>query len=104
MSRANAKNRIKKDIISCSIEESLKRDLEEAMRQTGASKAEINRRALKQYMSTGQNQAKVMINAVMLLQTINDLKEVIPQEEFDEMQKYMGNIMLIMGGKDNGSF
>lgn len=94
------KTKPKKVIKTCSMDEELCKKMKEISADTGASDSEIMRRAIKKFADDGQEEAMVMFNVVKLIQTINELREVIPEEQCAKLQHFTGNIMKIKGGKN----
>lgn len=59
----------------------------------------MGRIAFGQLLEEGCNEPIVMLQLIELTQKINDLQEIIPKKKYDSIQKNIGNIMKIKGGK-----
>ena len=92
-----------KTIMSCSIDQVLMQEVKSISERTGASKSELMRRAIRNFCSEGQDDALVMFNMVCLIQSINEAKEFMPQEQHEKFTHYTENIMRIKGGHGNDS-
>ena len=99
---ANKKNKSKKVIRSCSLEEELDLQIRAMSAETGASGTELIRRAVKSYMDDGQEDAMLMFYIVNLVEAVNEMKNDIPQEHYTKLQHCTENIIKIKGGKDDG--
>lgn len=95
--RKNAKTSNKKRL-----DEELEKALSELAEEVGTTKAELRRRAVKTFLSNGQDEAIAVCRIVMLQQTINELKDTIPEKEYGKMQECMAFIMKNKGGNSYG--
>lgn len=92
-----------KTTLSCIVEKNLKDEITARAKAQGSSVSEWQRRALRNGLSTGMDDAVAMCAIIELQQTINDLKSGIPKEEYEKMQECMALIMKAKGGNRNGS-
>jgi len=89
----------KVNTVVCTVDEELHGAIKTIMEDTGATKAEVTRRALKKFINDGQDEALVMMNVVQIIQTLNSLEEIIPEKDYKKLESYTANIMKIKGGK-----
>ena len=82
-----------------SVSQDLDEEIKQIVTESGVSKSELGRRALKQVLDSGKDEAQVMLNFVMLTQTVNDIQDKISKSDYEQLQQYIGNIMQIKGGK-----
>lgn len=82
-----------------SVSQDLDEEIKQIVTESGVSKSELGRRALRQFLDSGKDEAQVMLNFVMLTQTVNEIRDKIPVENYEQLQQYIGNIMQIKGGK-----
>lgn len=97
------RNQTKKCISTYSMDVSMRQELEEVSNRTGVKMGELNRRAMRQFLDGNCDETQVMLNFILLAQTIQDIKENIDQHEYERMEQYIENIMTIKGGNANGS-
>lgn len=79
-------NRSKKKIYTYSVDESMSVEIENYATQTGAKKSEMSRRAMRDYLDGGADDAAVMLNLVLLTQVVNELKDSMEKEKFESIQ------------------
>lgn len=104
MAEKNQKNKPKKCIMTFGIEDDLKCRLEGVASETGASKSELGRRAVKEFLEGGCNDGQIILNITLLTQHIQDLKGSIAEKDYQLIQQYINNIMRLKGGNGYGSF
>lgn len=76
-----------------------KEELKNIAREHKTSLSGLARMAIKRYEEDGCNEPIVYVQFVHLTQKINDLKDEIPEEDYNQIQKFIGNIMIAKGGK-----
>ena len=91
-------------MLGCMLDKELNKKLENVSLETGSTKAEITRRALRQFMVDGQDEAIIMLNLLKHVQMVRDMKDTLPKEQYDELMKYSNNILSIKGGDLHGYF
>lgn len=89
----------KKSVITCAIDESLKERIDEYLQETGATTAEFTRRAIRNYVDDGEDDAVMMLYVIQLLQHVNELKDIIPSTKYERIQRCAGSIMKVKGGQ-----
>lgn len=89
-------------MLGCMIDNELNDQIVKHLLETGTSKAEFTRRALKQALVDGQDEAMIMLNLVKHVQAVREMEDIIPNEQYVELMKYSDNIMAIKGGSLNG--
>lgn len=90
--------------LSCSVDKETYEKLGRLSKETGASKAELMRRAIKKLQDGGVDEALLMLCVVQARQILNEMDESLDPEHIKELKKLTANIMQIKGGSENGSF
>ena len=96
---ARKKKVSKKDYISFGVEKWEKDAFREEAKSRNMSMSGMGRIMLDQFRDDGCNEPIVMCQLVELTQQINDLEGKIPKDEYNDIQKTIGKIMKIKGGK-----
>lgn len=68
------------------------------------SVSEFLRTAAREKIDEKRNEPAVMLNLVELTREIEEMKGIIPKEKIETMKTYIGNIMILKGGKDHADF
>ena len=92
----------KKEIMCYTADAYLKAAIQEIADERGSTKAEIQRIAMKKFVKDGQDDAIVMLHTVVLQQELNDIKDSIPKERYERIQKCMETIMKVKGATSDG--
>lgn len=96
---ARKKNADKKEYISIPLQKWEKEEFREDAKSRNMTMAGMGRMMFGQFREDGCNEPIVMQQLIELTQKINDLQEIIPQKKYASIQKNIGNIMKIKGGK-----
>ena len=78
--------------------EDLREAVEQRVEEEDTTISALGRRALIGYLEGGKNEPIIMMNLVQMMNTLNRLEGVIPEGEFNSLQKNMSNIMDVKGG------
>lgn len=97
MARKNKAN--KKEYISFPVEQWEKEEFRQDAKNRNMTMAGMGRMMFGQFREDGCNEPIVMQQLIELTQKINDLQEIIPQKKYASIQKNIGNIMKIKGGR-----
>ena len=89
--------------LSCSVDKETYEKLGRLSKETGASKAELMRRAIKKLQDGGMDEALLMLCVVQTRQVINEMDEEKDPEHIKELKRLTANIMRIKGGNGDGS-
>lgn len=76
-----------------------KEELLKQAKEMNVSVSGLGRMAFAHYKEDGCNEPIVMNQFIQLTQKINELENKIPSEEYNYIQKLVGNIMTVKGGK-----
>lgn len=68
MSKKSKEITAKKTTVVCTVDDELNEAIKSIMDDTGASRSEVVRRALKQFANDGQDEALVLMNVVQIVQ------------------------------------
>lgn len=89
----------KKEYISFPVEHWEKEEFRADAKNRNMTMAGMGRMMFGQFREDGCNEPIVMQQLIELTQKINDLQEIIPQKKYASIQKNIGNIMKIKGGR-----
>ena len=90
---------VKKKLITYDPGPELGKEIENECARVGIARAELNRRGMKQYFDDKRNDCALMLNVVLLAQQLKELKGSIDQDQYEQMESYINNIMILKGGK-----
>ena len=96
---ARKKNENKTEYISIPVQKWEKEEFREDAKNRNMTMAGMGRMMLGQFREEACNEPIVMQQLIELMQKINDLQEIIPQKKYASIQKNIGNIMKIKGGR-----
>ena len=96
---ARKKNENKTEYISIPVQKWEKEEFREDAKNRNMTMAGMGRMMFGQFREEGCNESIVMQQLIELTQKINDLQEIIPQKKYASIQKNIGNIMKIKGGR-----
>ena len=93
------KANVKKKLITYDPGDELGEQIKNECARVGIAKSELNRRGMKQYFDDKRNDCALMLNVVLLAQQLKELKGSIDQNQYELMESYITNIMILKGGK-----
>lgn len=93
------KDKPKKKLITYDPGQELGEEIEDECARTGVAKSELNRRGMKQYFDDRRNDCALMLNVVLLAQQFKELKGSIAENQYEQIETYINNIMILKGGK-----
>jgi len=96
-----AKNEIKlkRKNVGFSMDEELNERLQTMSKETGRSKAELLRHATRKLVDDGNQDILMMMTIIQMTKKLSDLKELIPDKEYEGLEQCVSNIITIKGGK-----
>ena len=86
-----------KPIVS-NIPKSMFEQLSNLSEESMVSKAALIRQAIGGFLDGGVINGQVVMNTVLLSQKLQELKDIIPENHFNDMARFIQNIMKIEGG------
>ena len=89
----------KKENMIFAMEKDMANDVKQVIRNTGINKSELERRALRQYLDGGKDEALLMFAIVQMTQQIHDIQDRMNKDDYEMLQRSIGMIMKIKGEK-----
>lgn len=85
--------------IACSFDENTYKRIEEISNGTGATKAAIVRKAVVELLDAGDTDQLTAANLIEMIEYWNQNKQSVSEDIRENLDKFMGNMMVIQGGK-----
>ena len=89
----------KKEYISIPVQKWEKEEFRKDAKNKNMTMAGMGRVMYGQFRECACNEPIIMHQFIELTQKINDLEKIIPQKKYESIQKNIGNIMKIKGGR-----
>lgn len=85
--------------VACTFDENTYKRIEEISNDTGATKSAIMRKAVVKLLDAGDTDCLAALNLIEMTEYWNQNKQNVPDDIRQNIEKYIGNMMLIQGGK-----
>lgn len=72
--------------------------------ECGMSRSALMRSAVSGFLEDGANSGPRVLNLTLLAQKLTEVREKLPEDDFKDMEKLIGNLTKLEGGNQHGGF